>query len=134
MGPTREQVRERDLWGCARCGVSRDLHVHHRRMRSQGGGDTFSNLVTLCVRCHGWVHGNPAKASQEGWLLQASQPSCETAVAHHAWPAGPIWLRDDGTVSLLPRLQATRGHGGRGRHLRRHPRVTALNVPHHPWA
>ena len=44
----------RDGWRCAvpGCGSYRDLHAHHIRFRSHGGGDEPENLVTLCV----WHH------------------------------------------------------------------------------
>ena len=105
MGVTREQIRERDLWRCARCGSATELHVHHRILRSQGGRDTFDNQVTLCAACHEWVHRNPLLAQAEGWLLKANSRPGTVAVRHHAWPAAPIWLRADGTVQLLPDLQ-----------------------------
>jgi len=95
------QVRERDLGRCAKCGCGQGLHAHHRIRRSQGGPATYSNMITLCVTCHGWVHANPAQAAAGGWLISLGTDPCLVAVRHHAWPAGPIWLRDDGTVSLL---------------------------------
>ena len=33
------------------------LEVHHRKRRSQLGGDVMDNLITLCVGCHGKYHG-----------------------------------------------------------------------------
>jgi 5-methylcytosine-specific restriction endonuclease McrA len=44
------------------------LHVHHRRLRSQGGSNHPSNLVTLCDRAHRWVHDNPAEAALFGLI------------------------------------------------------------------
>jgi len=57
--------------------------------------------VTLCVRCHGWVHANIRAAREAGWLIHAGSRPDEVPIQHHAWPASPIWLRDDGTVSLF---------------------------------
>jgi 5-methylcytosine-specific restriction endonuclease McrA len=93
-------VRERDLWHCVRCGRADWLHVHHRRMRSQGGKDTFSNLVTLCVRCHEWVHHHPALAAQGGLLLRAGSDSTTTALHHWSW-SQHVLLCDDGTISFV---------------------------------
>lgn len=69
-------------------------------MRSQGGKDTFSNLVTLCAGCHMWVHANPAAARAGGWLLGRGSEPAMVPVDHFRWPGGPILLSDDGTVSL----------------------------------
>lgn len=44
------------------------LHVHHRRLRSQGGSHDPSNLVTLCDGAHRYVHANPAEAAMFGLI------------------------------------------------------------------
>lgn len=53
----RNEVLKRDGWGCQDCGVMKDLHVHHLRLRSQLGGDEMDNLITLCASCHRKRHG-----------------------------------------------------------------------------
>ncbi len=93
-------VRERDMWLCARCGSHDWLQVHHRRLRSQGGPDTFSNLITLCAKCHEWCHRNPAAARADGWMLGRGNSPEQVPVDHVAWPSGPVLLADDGTVSF----------------------------------
>ncbi len=50
-------VLERDGWRCQLCGARTGLEVHHFRFRSHAGGDDERNLITLCTRCHGQVHG-----------------------------------------------------------------------------
>ena len=44
---------------CAACGDDdpSHLHQHHLVPRSRGGGDEETNTITLCVECHGKVHG-----------------------------------------------------------------------------
>lgn len=42
---------------CERCGGRYNLHVHHKKHRSQGGGDEHSNLEILCWICHDRAHG-----------------------------------------------------------------------------
>lgn len=42
--------------------------AHHVVLRSRGGSDDPSNLLWICPPCHGWVHGNPAKATERGWM------------------------------------------------------------------
>ena len=53
----RERVLRRDSWRCQECGAFENLHVHHMKPRSQLGGDTMDNLITLCADCHGKYHG-----------------------------------------------------------------------------
>lgn len=43
-------------------------HVHHRRLRSQGGSDDPSNLVACCNRCHAWAHAHPVAAAELGLI------------------------------------------------------------------
>lgn len=51
-------------------------HMHHRRMRSQGGPDTVENLLHVCSWCHTRIHHMGAEAYERGWLLRAgSRPS-----------------------------------------------------------
>ena len=52
-----KQVLERDGWRCQECGSLKNLQVHHLQPRSQLGGDTMTNLITLCAICHAKKHG-----------------------------------------------------------------------------
>jgi hypothetical protein len=54
------RVYERDGWRCVvpGCHSYRNLHAHHIRFRSLGGGDELGNLATLCAaHHHRGVHG-----------------------------------------------------------------------------
>jgi 5-methylcytosine-specific restriction endonuclease McrA len=51
---TRDTIRERDGNRCTICGLSHDLHVHHRDGDSTN--DHPQNLITLCGYCHARVH------------------------------------------------------------------------------
>lgn len=46
----------------------RAVHVHHRKLRSQGGKDTVGNLMHVCAWCHRWVHEHPREARKRGWI------------------------------------------------------------------
>jgi len=52
------------------CGRTRFLEIHHRRPRSQGGGNEATNLQVLCSACHQLVHrqerSQPAQHRHEG--------------------------------------------------------------------
>lgn len=54
----RAAVLARDRYRCATpgCRSTRFLEVHHVTPRGQGGSNRAENLITLCSRCHGFVH------------------------------------------------------------------------------
>jgi 5-methylcytosine-specific restriction endonuclease McrA len=52
----RQQILRRDGWRCQSCGAMSNLEVHHREFRSHSGGDSESNLITLCTQCHDRKH------------------------------------------------------------------------------
>jgi len=43
-------------WRCERCGTPNNLQVHHRKFRSQGGGNDPGNLESICAGCHQKEH------------------------------------------------------------------------------
>jgi 5-methylcytosine-specific restriction endonuclease McrA len=57
----RERVLARDGHRCRAvgCGATRFLEVHHRVRRADGGANAPANLVTLCSRCHRFMHEHP---------------------------------------------------------------------------
>jgi 5-methylcytosine-specific restriction endonuclease McrA len=54
----RRAVLARDRYRCSTpgCGTTAFLEVHHVVPRSRGGSSRATNLVTLCGRCHAFVH------------------------------------------------------------------------------
>jgi hypothetical protein len=97
---TREEIRARDGNRCSRCGSPRNLHVHHRIRRSQGGQDDAQNQITLCAECHIYVHGNPMAARREGLLLSRGTDPALVPVDHHQFPDGPVLLGPELTFKL----------------------------------
>ena len=69
----RDAVLQRDHEQCQLCGTGGDnrLQLHHVQYRSQLGGHTPLNLVTLCGRCHGDVH-----AGRQAVELIEVDPGC----------------------------------------------------------
>ena len=63
-----------ERWRCRQ----QAAHVHHRKLRKQGGTNTLENLVPLCLRCHNVIHEHPETSYAEGWLI-------------HAWDAVTPW-------------------------------------------
>lgn len=74
-----------------RCEFCRDpirdsAEVHHRRLRSQGGGHDEGNLVLVHPRCHRWAHSNPAAARDLGWLVHGwEEPTSIRVVTGKPW-------------------------------------------------
>jgi hypothetical protein len=70
------EVMDRDR-GCTahRAGFALDvacsgrLHVHHIRLRSQGGEDDPTNLTVLCDLHHRWVHDIDRAAAEACGLI-----------------------------------------------------------------
>ena len=69
----RPVIRERSKGLCEAslpCCTKRAEHVHHRRLRSQGGGNDADNLVDLCLACHARIHAHPAESYESGLLVR----------------------------------------------------------------
>lgn len=78
----RRTVYDRDGGRCHRCGVIVPLakcHIHHVIRRSEGGGHSLENLVTLCRDCHSLmpehqkVNGGPFYTSYSGYTLHTEE-------------------------------------------------------------
>ena len=68
----RRAVKARADNHCERCRRFCEYpHLHHVRLRSQGGGHTPDNLLALCDGCHGIVHAKPKNSHKEGTLYSA---------------------------------------------------------------
>ncbi|MBU1704430.1 MAG: HNH endonuclease [Nanoarchaeota archaeon] len=52
---------------CEYCGDHYTLDVHHIIERSQGGSNSYNNLIVLCAKCHRMAHGGGiSKARLQG--------------------------------------------------------------------
>ena len=63
--------------------------VHHRKLRSQGGGHELTNLVLIHAECHEWTHANPTAAYVLGWMVRGSLESADVPIL-----VGKPWLVD----------------------------------------
>lgn len=58
--------------GVCKPGPHRGDHVHHRRLRSQGGGNELDNLMHVCHVVHGHAHDvDRAGAEERGIIVRA---------------------------------------------------------------
>lgn len=73
--------------GVCECGCGRRAeHIHHRKLRSQGGRHELANLLHLSNLCHADTHGNPERSYAlglmvHGWCDPADVPVVRRAVA-----------------------------------------------------
>ena len=56
------------------------IHNHHRRLRSQGGGDEPTNVIGIPDVVHQWIHDNPAKAEDYGLIVPSYKDPAEVMV------------------------------------------------------
>lgn len=56
------------------------IHEHHRRLRSQGGGDEPTNVIGLPDVIHDWIHAHPEKAKEAGLIVPEWQDPAEVKV------------------------------------------------------
>ena len=95
----KAEIFERDDWKCVRC-LRAANDVHHRKLRGMGGSEllnTPDNLISVCRKCHSWMHSHPADSYNSGYLV-------------HSWDnpehifiltsLGTLTLRADGSRTL----------------------------------
>jgi hypothetical protein len=83
----RELLTDRSAGFCEICYFAQATNWHHRKNRSQGGGNELSNAMHLCgsgtTGCHGMVTENPALAYENGWSVRSGHDPAEVPVLRH---------------------------------------------------
>ena len=54
--------------------------IHHRKLRSRGGGDELENLMVGHNDCHVFAHANPTLATEHGWMVPSEHDPAATPV------------------------------------------------------
>ena len=70
-------------------------HMHHRKLRSQGGEHTVENLVHICSTCHDYVHRHPAISHTMGWIVRSSYDPRHSPFLRRG---GAVFLFEDGEM------------------------------------
>ena len=68
MLSTRHGACEAQIEGIC---VGQAVHLHHRKMRSQGGPDGWPNTMPVCLYCHGYIQLNPKWSYEHGFLIRS---------------------------------------------------------------
>jgi 5-methylcytosine-specific restriction endonuclease McrA len=73
---TRREVFNRDRQMCQYCGnTARDLTLDHVLPRSRGGGTSWENVVSACVRCNHRKAGRTPREANMRLLREPAPPS-----------------------------------------------------------
>lgn len=95
---SRQLVKARDRWRCARCRkfLNEGGECHHRRSKSVRDAVTHSpcNLIYLCGADHRWVHANPLLAKAEGFIVSRHSDPRKEPLQHALW--GLVLLTEQG--------------------------------------
>ncbi len=96
---TRRAVWERCAETCEGCGYwlpREQLHIHHRKLKSQGGTDDPTNLLALHRDCHTGprgVHMNPERSYELGHLVRSFEEPADVLVLLHPHMYAQPWTR-----------------------------------------
>jgi 5-methylcytosine-specific restriction endonuclease McrA len=66
----RRIVWARSGYNCEACGLPGADHIHHRKLRSQGGRHDPVNLLHVHHACHEQIHAHPERAYALGLLVR----------------------------------------------------------------
>jgi hypothetical protein len=94
----RAVVKARSEGRCEMCGQP-GVQMHHRQNRSQGGRWEPSNILHLCVECHGFVTTEPTISQRMGWTVRRISDPALILVWRFDLTAGErrlVKLDDDG--------------------------------------
>lgn len=96
---SRQILLDRSGGICEVCGIASATNWHHRKNRSQGGGDELSNALHLCgsgtTGCHGRITEHPAESYRCGWSVRSGHDPLTTPVLRRReW----VLLDNEGTV------------------------------------
>lgn len=89
-GKRRYRIFKRDGFECRGCGFTpekedgSELHAHHVKPISEGGGHGWDNLMTLCEDCHNEVHSSGKKPP----LKPVEYYDCKYCECEYTWENG----------------------------------------------
>jgi hypothetical protein len=95
----RAALKSRSDGICEICGVAAATNFHHRKNRSQLGGNNIANALHLCgsgtTGCHGMVTEHPRDAYTYGWSVRSGfNPADVKVLRRGTW----VLLDDEGLM------------------------------------
>lgn len=86
--PLKKNIFNRDNHTCQYCGSKRNLTIDHVTPKSKGGKDTWSNLVTACIRCN---NKKGDKTLEEAGMILQREPKEFRYINILQKDANPLW-------------------------------------------
>lgn len=80
----RSEVVERAGGYCEVCSLPGPVHIHHRKLRSQGGRNEAVNLIHIHLDCHEDIHHNPERSYALGHLVHGWADPADVPVVREA--------------------------------------------------
>lgn len=87
----RAAVKRRAGGLCEACGEPGPQHMHHRKLRSQGGQHEAANLVHIHGACHLLIHANPDRAYALGLMVRSSWDPAAVSVRRFGEGPGELF-------------------------------------------
>jgi len=84
---SRHNIMRRDAYQCLYCGSNKNLTLDHLMPKSRGGGSSWTNLVTACMRCN-TKKGD--RTPEEAGLTLKQKPRKPSLVAFLSANAGSL--------------------------------------------
>ncbi len=84
---SRHNIMRRDAYQCLYCGSTKNLTLDHMVPKSRGGGASWTNLVTACMRCN-TKKGD--RTPEEAGLILKQKPKKPSLTAFLAANAGTL--------------------------------------------
>jgi hypothetical protein len=86
---TRKRLLKRDNNSCQYCGTTKHLTIDHIIPKSRGGKNTWSNLVTCCLRCNSNKGDRTPDEANMKLRNKPYEPSIFSSVIHD--DVGLVW-------------------------------------------
>ena len=89
----RRAVWARSGYYCEACGGPGAVHLHHRKLRSQGGRHEATNLMHVHLSCHESIHAHPTRSYLLGHLVHSYDDPADAPIISmlsRKWPPGGV--------------------------------------------
>lgn len=88
---SRHNVMKRDQYQCLYCGSTKNLTLDHLIPKSRGGGSSWTNLATACMRCNTKKGDRTPEEAGLSLKQKPRKPSLTAFLAAHAGNFDQNW-------------------------------------------